>query len=289
MRMLVLALGLAQAIFAAAPPPSAWVPVRWPWSDVKSLELLAGTPVNCLLLKAPSAEFVAAAHERGLVTLALMSPGEEVSASVDGAVFEGAASGKFPDGFTVIELLPRNKLLLGTKAAVLGTYQGVWPGISADDEGAKKSGPTSGVWIDTNTGFLRALRAWGGASVWIANRPPEKTVISTPRYLQVIADAAISGARWVVAFDDDLVARLGAREEAAMGTWKQMTGMLSYFEAHPEWRAMREGGKLALVQDPEKGGLLSGGILDMIAVKHTPVRPIPRQQLSAEALAGESC
>jgi len=50
----------------------------------------------------------------------------------------------------------------------------------------------------------------------------------------------------------------------------------------------RHAGKrlLAVVQDPGKGGLLSGGILDMIAVKHTPVRPVPRQQLSAEALAG---
>jgi hypothetical protein len=41
-----------------------------------------------------------------------------------------------------------------------------------------------------------------------------------------------------------------------------------------------------VVQDPAKGGLLSGGILDMIAVKHTPVRPVPRQQLSPDALAG---
>lgn len=71
-----------------------------------------------------------------------------------------------------------------------------------------------------------------------------------------------------------------------MGTWKRIAGMLAYFEQHPEWRAMQEAGQLALVQDPGKGGLLSGGILDMIAVKHTPVRPIPRQRLSAEALAG---
>jgi hypothetical protein len=62
--------------------------------------------------------------------------------------------------------------------------------------------------------------------------------------------------------------------------------MLAYFEQHPEWRAMPEGGQLAVVQDPGKGGLVSGGILDMIAVKHTPVRAIPRQRLSAEALAG---
>jgi hypothetical protein len=102
----------------------------------------------------------------------------------------------------------------------------------------------------------------------------------------VIADAGISGAHWVVAFDADLAGRLAAREEAAMGTWKRIAGMLAYFEQHPEWRAMPEGGQLAVVQDPGRGGLVSGGILDMIAVKHTPVRPIPRQQLSAEALAG---
>ena len=51
---------------------------------------------------------------------------------------------------------------------------------------------------------------------------------------------------------------------------------------------MQPYGQLALVQDPAKGGLLSGGILDMIAVKHTPVRPVPRQHLTSESLAGAS-
>jgi hypothetical protein len=51
---------------------------------------------------------------------------------------------------------------------------------------------------------------------------------------------------------------------------------------------MREYGKLALVQDPAKGGLLSGGILDMIAVKQTPVRPIPRQRLTPGSLKDAS-
>ena len=41
-----------------------------------------------------------------------------------------------------------------------------------------------------------------------------------------------------------------------------------------------------MVQDPAKGGLLSGGILDMIAVKHTPVRPVPRQRLTPGSLEG---
>jgi hypothetical protein len=292
----VAAMSWVPFLCAAAPPPASWVPVRWPWADTRSLELLAGTPVNCLLLKSPTPQLVAAAQARGVVALALVTPGgdgHEVeraqAAKVDGIVLDG----DFPEGtaagikdLAVIELTSRSRLQLGSTAQVLGTYQGVWPGISVDDESAKKSGPTSGVWIDTNTGFLRAVRAWGNATVWIANQPPPKTAVAATRYLQVIADAGISGARWVVAFDDDLALRLAAREEAAMGTWNRITGLLAWFEQHPEWRAMRETGLLAVVQDPGKGGLLSPGILDMIAVKHTPVRPVPRQQLSAEALAG---
>ena len=51
---------------------------------------------------------------------------------------------------------------------------------------------------------------------------------------------------------------------------------------------MPEYGKLALVQDPAKGGLLSGGILDMIAVKQTPVRPISPQRLTPGSLKDAS-
>ena len=295
----VAAMGFVPLLCAAAPQPSAWVPVRWPWADTRSLELLAGTPINCLLLKSPTPLLVAAAQARGAAALAVITPGGDgsevdraLAAKVDGIVLEG----EFPEGtaagisanhsgVAVIELTLRNRLPLGSAAPVLGTYQGVWPGIAADD-GAKKSGPTSSVWIDTNTGFLRAARAWGNPTVWIANQPPPKTAVAATRYLQAVADAGISGARWVVAFDLDLAGRLAAREEAALGTWKRIAALLAYFEQHPEWRAMQESGNLAVVQDPGKGGLLSGGILDMIAVKHTPVRPIPRQRLSAEALAG---
>jgi hypothetical protein len=71
-----------------------------------------------------------------------------------------------------------------------------------------------------------------------------------------------------------------------MSDWRRMGSLVRYFESHPEWRRMHEGGKLALVQDPANGGLLSGGILDMIAVKHTPVRPIPRQHLTPASLDG---
>jgi len=287
--------------YAAAPRPADWVPARWPWADASSLDLLAASPVNCLLLRRYPPDLVAAAAARGLVTLAVLQPGEDapaearraLAAKVTGLVLDG----DFPDAVAasvrqaagaapVVELSARGRMPLGSAAPILGTWQGVWPGIAVEQDGSHKAGPTGSVWIDTNTGFIRAVRAWGGAALWLGNRPPAGAVITGARYLQAIADAAISGARWILDFDSDFAARLHRRDADALANWRRMSELLGYFESHPEWRDLQEYGKLAVVQDPAKGGLLSGGILDMIAVKHTPVKPIPRQRLTAAALGG---
>src|ERR1041385_2203516 len=96
----VLALALLPAAYGAAKPGD-WVPVRWPWTDAQSLDLLKGSPVNCLLLREYPAELVKAAAERDLVTLAVLKPGGDVvaaartavAAKVSGLVLDGA----FPD------------------------------------------------------------------------------------------------------------------------------------------------------------------------------------------------
>ncbi len=297
----VAVLTFATALYGSA--PSAWVPARWPWADAQSLDLLSGTPVNCLLVKTYSPRFIEAAEARGVATLAVLTPGGDVAAEarralaakVTGLVLEGdfaegtaAAVREAAGAAPVVELTARNRMPLKSGAPVIGTYQGVWPGISPLDDGHSKAGPTGSTWIDTNTGFIRAARAWGGGELWIANQPPPRTAVTGARYLQVIADAAMSGAHWVVALDPDFAARLRKGEAAALGDWRRMGDLLRYFEQHREWWRMREAGGLALVQDPDKGGLVSGGILDMIAVKHTPVRPVPRQLLTADALAGAS-
>ena len=52
---------------------------------------------------------------------------------------------------------------------VAGTNQGVWPGRAHGGEVRGYGRP----WIDTNSGFLRYVRAATDAPAWIANRPPE--------------------------------------------------------------------------------------------------------------------
>jgi hypothetical protein len=282
-------------------PPADWVPARWSWTDTRSLELVAGTPINCLLVKSIDPAFAAGARERGIVALAVIAPGgdpadsarQAVRANYQGVVLEGDFPKSVVDRVkdlladskaTVIQLTSRGRMDLASADPIVGTYQGVWPGIQVLENGAAKAGPTGSAWIDTNSGFIRAVRAWGHAAIWLGNLPPAHTVIPGGRYLQALADASMAGARWVLALDDDFAGRLRRGEAAAVRDWKRIAGQLQFFESHREWRALKPYGKLAIVQDPADGALLSGGILDMIAARHTPVRPIPRQKLAPDAL-----
>jgi hypothetical protein len=294
------------ALALALASPVDWVPVRWDWTDPVTLELLQGTPVNCLLLKWDPARaqaitnFAAQAAGRQFATLAVIEPKgdtleaarQAVRAKLTGIVLEG----EFPDGTAarvrdatadskpvIIEMTMRSRLKLDGAAPVLATNQGVWAGVQVMEDGHAKSGPSGTPWIDTNSGFVRAVRAWGETPLWLGNLPPPNTAVSSERYLQAIGDAAMVGARWVVALDADFARRLREKDASALKQWRRMGQHLQFYESHKEWRTFKPGGKFALVQDVKDGALLSGGILDMIAVKHTPVRPVPRQRMSPAA------
>jgi hypothetical protein len=296
------ALLLAMPLAASIAPPAAWVPARWNGANPQSLELLSGTPVNCLLVITYTPEFVIGATARGLATLAVLKPGPDPAGPARKAIQDGlqgiVLEGDFPAGTAarvrdllagahavVVELTSRARMQLGGADPIVGTYQGVWPGIQVLANGAAKAAPSGSPWIDTNTGFVRSVRAWGPASIWLGYLPPAHSVITTERYQAAIADAEMGGARWIVALDDDFSVRLEHGDAAAAKTWRAMTQVLQFFESHPEWRALESYGKLAVVQDHDDA-LLSGGILDMIAAKHTPMRAIPGQRLTPAALAG---
>ncbi len=288
---------VAFLLMAAAPD---WVPARWHSSDPKTLERVAPTPINCLLIERPdwAAMFNQRAAARGIVTLGVVRPGADAVEQARQAVTMGftgvALEGDFDPKVRIalgdskivtVDLPSRSKMRLGDQTApVIGTYQGVWPGIQIEAGGSTKSAPSGAPWIDTNTGFLRFVRAYTGKPVWIANTPPPKMVIPIGRYLQAIADAEIAGAHWVLALDDDFNRRLLEGDAKALADWTRIGAELKFYQSHKEWRALRPHSDLALVEDVGSGALLSGGVLDMIAVKHTPVRPVPSPRLSLESM-----
>jgi hypothetical protein len=94
----------------------------------------------------------------------------------------------------------------------------------------------------------------------------------------------MAGARWIVSLDADLERKLLAGQSDALKGWKQIEAYLRYFEDKPEWRTYRPYSQLAVVQDPTTGGLLSGGILDLLSVLHKAALPAPARRLSASDL-----
>src|ERR1041385_1609850 len=158
-----------------------WIPARWPSHDPQSLELLSGTPVNCLLLEKPFAgpEFIRKAAQRNIAVLAVLHPGDSLPAGeFNGIVLEGDFA---PDALSrlranvkapVIELPSRRGIRLDSADAITGTSQGLWPGIEIEHGGSTLTGPTASPWIDTNSGFLSFLRAATGAAIWVGVKPP---------------------------------------------------------------------------------------------------------------------
>ena len=275
-----------------------WVPMRWPSVDPSTLSLLRGTPVNCLLVNKISTEFTESAKSMGIAVL-LEYPREGISvdpptkakrAGMAGVVFQGPEPASHneldSEDFHMLYLPSRYELAVLPETNIVGTWQGVWPGINQAEADTAKAAPSGAPWIDTNSGFLRFVRAWTKAPVWIANRPPQKQVINPVRYLQAIGDAAMCGARWVITLDSDLEQRLMAREEKAMQAWQTIVTLLTHIETNKQWNTFLPAGKMAVIQDAGSGALLSGGILDMIAVKHTPVQPVPAAVLSKDSMRG---
>jgi len=275
------------------------VPARWAPSDPASLDLLEGSPVNCLVVEEPAWEpaFLAAARKRGVMVLAAL-PALETQSAAERALAAGVDAlyaERIPDAETAPRLrsmankagkpfvwLPeriRMPLDSDIKATtpVIGTYQGLWAGVKLGHEGEAEAAPSGPPWIDTNSGFLRFVRAVTppAQAVWIANRPAAGQHIPVSRYLQSIADAAMAGAQWVLTFDDTLWSGLKDRTPGAMKAWAQVNELLRFYNSNHALTQLPDHSSLAIVQDSSSGALVSGSVLDMVESKHIPAIVIP--------------
>lgn len=265
-----------------------WVPARWFSKDPATLALVETSPVNCLLLDRSlwSKEFVQAAAGRGIATLGVVASAADVAAAKDIGFTALAVESEIDTGgagLPVVELSTRAAMKFDSAAPILATRQGIWPGIRVDLE-VVHAAASGAPWIDTNTGFLRFARVSTSAPIWIANRVPPKTAWPVGRYLAAIGDAGMTGAHWVLDADSNFARRLIGRDEGAIKDWNRIVQHMKYYEDHKEWRGFKSHGTFALVEDARTGALLSGGVLDMLATRHTPVRPVPARHLEAPAL-----
>ncbi|MCZ2157548.1 MAG: hypothetical protein LC114_27250 [Bryobacterales bacterium] len=268
------------------------VPARWPSADSRSLELFADSPINCLIVEeaAWNPAFIRMAHKRQIHVLADISrtpdnAAKALAAGVDGLYLEGdlpadkvaRARELSSDGGKPFAWLPsRSRMPIHRGApnssTVLGSAQGLWAGVKLGHEGEAEAAPSGPPWIDTNSGFLRFVRAEAprGTPVWIANRPPDGQAVTAERYIQAIGDAAMAGAHWVVTLDTALSRDLFAAEPKALKTWARINGVLRFYQQNRDLSDLPDYSKLAIVQDAASGALVSGSVLDMVSSKHVP-------------------
>lgn len=184
------------------------VPMRW--TGAQPLSALEGSPITCLLIEEPqwTNTLIEAAHEKGLRILAVArNPQQAQRASarnIDAIVLESTTTTTTTK--PTISLGARKDIRFDSQQPIIGTTQAVWPGIEIEHGGPKttSAAPTGTAWIHTNTGFLRFVRSRTQTPFWLANTPPPDTAWTATRYSQAVADAASTGARWVLAFDDKL-------------------------------------------------------------------------------------
>jgi hypothetical protein len=279
------------------------VPARWPFQNAASLLLLDDSPINCLLLE-PTAwnrDLPDAARRRGLLRLAVLSrdtplrdaeralqfgPDALVIEEESGASSELRALAQRANR-PLVEIATRVRTLQAT-GPVAATAQGLWPGIRMEKDGATQAGPTGAPWIDTNSGFLRFLRAQmpPETAIWIANKPPEGQIWGPERYLHAIADAAVTGSKWVVSLDRAFAASLGESDARSLTAWQRINGALRFYAENMELTNVPEHSRLAVIEDVPSGALPSGNFVDMIASRHTPSVVLPGRNLNDSSLRG---
>jgi len=286
------------------------VPVRWPGGPLEvagarakaaipSLDVLRGTPMNCLLVtwsgpgeaaivreqQQQASAYAKEARDRGFAVLGLLYAGSDpvqaVAAAVDAHLDGLALEPDFADFARLSQAVEHAADL----AVIPLQAGGGAPGIRLlTESGAAVATPTSEPWIDSNLWLVRALRAKGPAPVWLGFALENPSV---DNYVRAIADSAAAGGHWVVAPDDSLLSGLANKQPDALATWHRITEAVGFFEEHRVWSRFAATGSVGIVRDPTtRYPDIADENLNLIARRRIPYRTIDRAAICAAALEG---
>jgi hypothetical protein len=315
-------LELARRAALKTPPPAEDAAVREAlagWYSPSTLELLEGTPVNCLLVTFSAAgdpaieqqqhsllrDYASAAKARGISILGIVHPGRDAASvaagasrvRLDGLVLEAG----FPDASSFARKL-RESLQAGgnpvpvvaiekepfearkTTAAV-AAVTGVRPGARDLADMGVRSGPSAEPWIESNIWLVRSLRAADPSKpVWIHQ---EADAGSPGDYLRCVADAAMAGGRWIVSLDDKLRAGMYRKSPESLAAWRSMAGYMTFAGTHRDWEAFAPYGLVAVIIDASGANPeFADEYLNLVARRHIPYRILFRSAMTEKVLSG---
>ena len=291
---------------------SKWVPMKWPcgpleiarrnksqsinadlketleaWGQPSTLELLKGTPINCLIVDWAYGEPEDSAQQQALKPL--LETGRRLGISFVGkvaakegsgaavaaaraaglsAVMLGDTSGQSFDLPAILQF-PRDKVAWETASTIFSSSENVWPGLNLETMKGDTAiaGPTGIPWVNSNGWFsLLAGELAPGKMLWLDFDPPDSSNVLHPAdYCLAIADSEAYGSRWIISLDDKIRAALLKGNSQAISVWEKMCDAVAFFESHREWGAFRPQGILGVISDFRgENEYLSGEVLNLL-------------------------
>jgi len=275
---------------------SLWIPMRWPcgpldvekekrrpgfaprdaevlraWCEPASLERLAGSPVNALVLswatgsaadeeqRRAIAPLVVAARGRGLAVIGWVNGTADLRQAAQAAQAAGLAAiatdSKEPlAGLPVLRFRERG---FGdrTPGGFVGDLGSAWPGMKTPmrlpTDADAQTGPTSAPWLDSNAWYVRLARTLlTPSALWLAFEPPEFGLpVPAGAYVQAVADTEVFGGRWLVSLDPHLRRGLSDGQAAALDTWRAIGRALAFFRRHDAWTGLLPAGQVGVLSD----------------------------------------
>jgi hypothetical protein len=240
------------------------------WSDPGALELLAGTPVSCLVVTWAEGSagdeghqrallpLIAAARPRGLPVVGWVAGSADLrraagTARASGLEAIATESGETVAGFEVLRFRKRG---FGDRSpsAFLGDVDAVWPGmrpLKLESGIDAVSGATGRPWLDSNAWYVRLARSLLEPRVlWLSfDAPDAGQPVPADSYLQAITDTEVYGARWVVSLDPLLRLGLSERRAPAREAWARISRGLAFFRKHAAWAGCLPAGQIGVVSD----------------------------------------
>ena len=291
---------------------SKWVPMKWPcgpleiarrsksqnidadlkemleaWGQPSALELLKGTPINCLIVDWAYGGPEDSAQQQALKPL--LEAGRRLGISFVGnvalkegsgaavaagraaglsAVMLGDAAGQSFDLPAILQF-PRDKIAWNTVSTIFSSTDNVWPGLNLDTMtgDTANAGPTGIPWVNSNAWFSQlAGELAPGKTLWLDFDPPDSSNVLHPaNYGLAIADSRAYGSRWIISLDDKLRAALIKGNFQAKGVWEKLCEAVAFFESHREWESFQSQGILAVISDFRgENAFLSGEVLNLL-------------------------
>lgn len=279
---------------------SQWIPMRWPdeWRNSSLLDLLQGTPINCLLVnwgaQKPEAGWMDEARRRNIAVVGMVESGEGKGTALEAARKASLPAVALDDpagvNMPAIAWGDKGKLPWGSAAGAFAFTDAVWPGIPPAKSGkdSAETGPTGAPWVDSNGWAIQLVRARSdGKPVWVSVAPPKADFIRTSHYNLAVVDACAYGAKWVLTLDPNLRTGLAARKSAALALWKTLTGTLSFFPSHSEWAALPPLARIGVLStfsgDDE---FLSSELLNLLPRRGVPYRILERGKAATASFEG---